>query len=232
MKKITYFAAIVAACVSFNSCSMLGGSQNGSNSGSAAGAILGSAVSGLAGNSANGNGSNLQQAGSGILGSLMSTLLGGATTNKQSILGTWTYKGPEVRFESENLLSQVGGTVVSNKIQSTLDGQLSKLGMKAGQSTFTFNNDGTVVATLGNKKTTGKYTYDSKNQTVTMSGAMGLTNATCTVVVQGNVMYLLFDSSKLLSIASSLSGASSATSSLSSLLANYKGMKLGWSMTK
>lgn len=230
MKKFSVLAAVVAACLMFSSCSMLGGA-NGSNAGSAAGTLLGGAAnSGLLGG--NGNNSNLAQTGGNILGSLMSTLLGGATTNKQTILGTWSYKASEVRFESENLLSQVGGTVVSNKIQSTLDGQLSKIGMKAGQSTFTFNEDGTVIATLGGKKTTGKYTYDSKNQTITMSGAMGLTNVTANVVVQGNVMYLLFDSSKLLSIASSLSGASSTTSSLASLLGNYKGMKLGWSMTK
>lgn len=220
MKKITVFAAIVAACVTFTSCSMLGGA-NGSSATPAAGSLLGGS-----------NAGSLAQSGSSILGSLMSTLLGGATTNKQSILGTWTYKAPEVRFESENILSQVGGTVVSNKIQNTLDGQLSKLGMKAGQSTFTFNNDGTVIATLGNKKTTGKYTYDSKKQTITMSGALGLTNATCNVVVTGNVMYLLFDSSKLLSIATTLSGATGTTSTLASLLGNYKGMKLGWSMTK
>lgn len=226
MKKFSVLAAVVAACLMFSSCSMLGGA-NGSKAGSATGTMLG----GLA-NGGGTNASNLAQTGGNILGSLMSSLLGGATTNKQTILGTWTYKAPEVRFESENLLSQVGGTVVSNKIQSTLDGQLSKIGMKAGQSTFTFNEDGTVIATVGNKKTTGKYTYDSKNQTITVSGAMGLTNMTATVIVQGNMMYLLFDSSKLLSLATSLSGATSATSSLTSLLGNYKGMKLGWSMTK
>lgn len=225
MKKIGVFAAVVAACVSFTSCSMLGSSA----AGAAANALLANSNGTAAGSNVN---SSLVQGGGNILGSLLSTLLGGATTSQQSILGTWTYKAPEVRFESENLLSQVGGTVVSSKIQSTLDGQLSKLGMKAGQSTFTFNQDGTVEISLGSKKTTGKYTYDSKNKTITMTGAMGLTNATCTVAVTGNVMYMLFDSSKLLSIASSLSGASGATGSLASLLGNYNGMKLGWSMTK
>jgi len=46
------------------------------------------------------------------------------------------------------------------------------------------------------------------------------------------VMYLLFDSSKLLSIATNLGTSNSSLSSLTSLLGNYSGLKLGWSMKK
>ena len=227
MKKFTYMAAIIAAAFSLSSCNM-GGSQRatsnntGASAGAALGSILGSTLGGATGSTAG-------QAGGGILGSLLSTLLGNATTNKQTIIGTWTYKAPEVRFESENVLSQIGGTVVSSKIQSALGSQLKKIGLQEGKSTFTFNQDGSLVVTMGNKKTTGKYTYNSSNHTITMTGALGLTNTTCTVAVTGNVLYLLFDSSKLLNMATQLS---SVSSTLSSLLGNYNGLKLGWSMTK
>ena len=221
MKKIIYMAALFAASILMNGCTTTGASNNGAALGTALGSVLGGA-----------NGSTAAQNGRNILGSLLSTLLGGATTNKQTIIGTWTYKAPEVRFESENILSQVGGTVVSNKIQSTLGSQLKKIGLQEGKSTFTFNSDGTMVVTMGSKKTNGTYTYNSSNQTITMTGALGLTNTSCTVAVTGKTMYLLFDSNKLLAFATKLSSASSTTNALSSLLGNYKGLKLGWSMTK
>lgn len=233
MKKTTLFTTIMTACLTLSSCGLGTGSGAGigssNNTGASAGAAIGSAVgTALGGN----NGSTLGQAGGNILGSLLSTLLNGATTNKQTILGTWTYKAPEVRFESENILSQIGGTVISNKIQTTLGTQLNKLGLKEGKSTFTFNQDGTVIVTMGSKKTTGKYTYNSTNKTITMTGALGLTNMTATVAVTGKMMYLLFDSSKILGMFQQIGKASSSTSSLASLLGNYSGMKLGWSMTK
>lgn len=228
MKKYTFIATLLSAALTMSSCGM-GTSGLGSNNNTNTGAALGQVLGGTLGGN---TGSALGQTGGGVLGSLLGSLLGGATTNKQTIVGTWTYKAPEVRFESENVLSQIGGAVASNKIQSALGSQLSKIGLQEGKSTFTFNNDGTLVVTMGNKKTNGTYTYNSNNQTITMTGALGLTNTTCTVAVTGNVMYLLFDSSKLLNIASKLSTASSVTSTLSSLLGNYTGMKLGWSMVK
>lgn len=230
MKKLFKMATLMIAVFTMSSCG-LGTTGLGSNANS--GASAGSALGALAGSALGGStGSALGQTGGGVLGSLLSTLLGNATTNQQTLIGTWIYKSPEVRFESENILTQIGGTVASSKIQSTLGNQLTKIGLKEGQSSFTFNQDGSLVVTMGGKSTTGKYTYDASKHTVTMTGTLGLSTLNATVAVQGNICYLLFDSSKLLSIATNLSTSSSATSALSSLLGNYSGMKLGWSMTK
>ena len=53
---------------------------------------------------------------------------------------------------------------------------------------------------------------------------------TCTVSVQGNQLYMLFEADKLLAVATSLS--SKTASSISSLLGSYSGLKLGWVMTR
>ena len=66
--------------------------------------------------------------------------------------------------------------------------------------------------------------------TMTLTGVLGLAQMTCTVSVQGNQLYMLFEADKLLSIATSIS--SKSASSLSSLLKSYTGLKLGWVMTK
>lgn len=222
MKKMIYMAAMVASSLLMTSCFSTGGNA------------LGGLASAMTGNAASTTttSSTLAQGTSGIVGNLLSTLLGGAATNQKTIVGTWTYQAPEVRFESENVLSQLGGTLASNKIESMLDTQLQRIGMTKGKSSFTFNSDGTMSVTVNGKTTKGTYTLDSKTKTITITGVMGLTKTSCTVAVQGNTMYMLFDTDKILSLATKISSASSATSTLSSLLGNYNGMKLGWSMTK
>lgn len=212
MKKFKAIAAIIAASLSLTSCGL--GTTSSTSTTQATGNIL--------------NGT-LQTAGSGLLGSILGSLLGN-TTSLQSLAGTWTYSNPKVVFESENVLSQIGGQVVSNSIEKKLGDQLSKMGFTAGKSVLVLNTDNTCSLTLGTKTATGTYSYDSSSNKLTMTGALGVGQVTCTVSVVGNELYMLFDADKLLAIATSLQTKN--TSTLSSLLKNYTGLKLGWAMTK
>lgn len=171
------------------------------------------------------------QATSNLLGSVLGALLGNTTT-VESIEGTWTYSAPKIVFESENVLAKIGSSVASSKIESTLSQQLERIGFKAGKSTLTFAEDGTCVLTLNDKTMKGTYTYDAKNNAMSITGALGVTKVNCTCSVVGNEMYLLFDANKLLTMATTLSGKSNLTSSLTSLLGNYSGLKIGWTMKK
>ena len=206
MKKIKSFAAIVAASLTLASCGL-----------------------GTTGTTTSDNNSSIQQVGGDILGTILGSLLGG-TTSQQSLIGTWTYYGPKVVFESENILSQLGGQVVSSNLEQKLGTQLSKMGFSAGKSTLVLNNDGSCTLTLGKRALTGTYAYDNSTNKLTLTSVLGVGQMTCTVSVQGNQLYMLFDADKLLSVATSLS--SKNTSSLSSLLQSYTGLKLGWAMTK
>lgn len=207
MKKIRSFAAIVAASLTLASC---GFGTTGTTT-------------------TNTDTSALQQTGAGVLGTLLGTLLGN-TTSQQSLVGTWTYYGPKVVFESENILSQLGGQVVSSNLESKLGTQLQKMGFSAGKSKLVLNSDNSCTLALGTKSWPGTYVYDSSSHKLTMTGVLGLAQLTCTVSVQGNQLYMLFEADKLLSVATSLSSKSSST--LSSLLNSYSGLKLGWTMTK
>ena len=206
MKKIKSFAAIVAASLTLASCGL-----------------------GTTGTTTTDNNSSIQQVGGDILGTILGSLLGG-TTSQQSLIGTWTYYGPKVVFESENILSQLGGQVVSSNLEQKLGTQLSKMGFSAGKSTLVLNNDGSCTLTLGKQALTGTYAYDNSSNKLTLTSVLGVGQMTCTVSVQGNQLYMLFDADKLLSVATSLS--SKSTSTLSSLLQSYTGLKLGWAMTK
>lgn len=211
MKKILSIAAIVAASLTLSSCGFgtTGTTTNTTATSTAAG--------------------TLQQAGTNILGTLLGSLLGN-TTSQQTLVGAWTYSGPKVVFESENILSQLGGQVLSSNLESKLGTQLSKLGFSAGKSVLTLNNDGSCSLALGTRTLPGTYVYDANSHKLTMTGVLGVGQMTCTVSVQAGQLYMLFDADKLLNVATSL--GSKSTSTLGSLIQSYSGLKLGWAMTR
>lgn len=206
MKKIKSFAAIIAASLTLASCGL-----------------------GTTGTTTNDSNATLQQAGTDLLGTVLSSILGN-TTSQQSLVGSWTYYGPKVVFESENILSQLGGQVISSNLEQKLGTQLSKMGFSAGKSKLTLNNDGTCTLTLGSKTLNGTYTYDANSHKLMLTDVLGLGQMACTASVQSGQLMMLFEADKLLAVATSIS--SKSTSTLSSLLQSYTGLKLGWAMTK
>ena len=75
--------------------------------------------------------------------------------------GTWTYSGSAVEFESDNLLMKAGGAAAATMAENKLNEQLSKVGIKEGQMSFTFNADSTFTSTVGKKKLNGTYSYNT-----------------------------------------------------------------------
>ena len=176
-------------------------------------------------------------AGTSILNDLLGSLLS-KTITERSFIGTWTYQTPEVRFESEDLLSKAGGSVMASTIEKNLDSYLSKVGITKGVTTFTFKSDKTyTIQTKGKTISTGTYTYDHSTQTLNMQGTFGLMNQSCLVGMDGVNLCLLYDADKLLSVmnsaASVLGQANSTLGSVASVFgSNYTGMKVGFSLSK
>ena len=218
MKKIIS-AAIVAASLTLASCTLGTTGQTQQTTTDATSAILGGIL---------GNGT-LQQTGTSVLGTILGNILGGATT-QQSLVGSWTYAGPKLVFESENVLSKIGGQVLSNNLEQKLGTYLEKMGFKAGKSVLTFANDGNCSLTLGSKTLPGTYTYDPGTNKLTLNGMFVTGQLPCTVTVQNGQLLMLFEADKLLTIATAVGSKSS--SSIGTLLSSYSGLKLGWAMTR
>lgn len=208
MKNLKSFAAIVAASLTLASCGL-----------------------GTTGTTTTNNTTTdvLTQTGTGILGTILGNILGGTTT-QQTIVGSWTYSGPKLVFESENILSQIGGQVVSNNLEQKLGTYLEKMGFKAGKTTLTLGSDGNCSLTLGSKALAGTYTYEPSTNKLTLTGMFVTGQLPCTVTVQNGQLLMLFEADKLLSIATAV--GSKGSSSLGSVLGSYSGLKLGWAMTR
>ena len=182
-------------------------------------------------------GTDIASAGASILGNLLGSILSNTLT-EQSFVGTWTYQSPQVRFESENLLAQAGGTVVASNIEQKLDGYLAKIGITKGVTSFTFKEDKTfLIATNGKNVASGTYTYDRSNKILNLTSTLGLMNQNCIVGMDGTNLCLLYDADKLLTVmntvGATLGKTNSTLGSISSILGqNYTGMKVGFSLSK
>lgn len=155
-------------------------------------------------------------------------------TNKVTdITGTWTYNGSAVSFESDNLLNKAGGVAAASVVEEKMNTQLAKVGIKAGSTSFTFNDDGTFSALIGKRTVKGTYTYDSSTAIANMKFA-GLLAMNANVTGSSNSISLLFEADKLLQLVTFIGSKVKNTTlkTISSLAESYDGMKLGMEMTR
>jgi len=134
--------------------------------------------------------------------------------------GTWTYSGSAVEFESDNLLMKAGGAAAATMAENKLNEQLTKVGIKEGQMSFTFNADSTFSYNASTKQVDLKY--------------LKLLNLHAKVNCTSNSMDLLFNSDKLLKLMTFLGSKTNSTAlkTVSSLAENYDGMMLGFGLKK
>lgn len=121
------------------------------------------------------------------------------TTESIDMTGTWSYKGSAVEFESDNLLMKAGGAAAATMAENKLNEQLSKIGIKDGQMSFTFNADSTFTSTVGKKTLKGTYSYNASTKQVDLK-YLKLLNLHAKVNCSSSSLELLFNSDKLLKL--------------------------------
>lgn len=155
-----------------------------------------------------------------------------------SIEGTWAFVGPDCKFESDNLLAKAGGEVAAKQVEEKMSGILSTLGFKEG-TTYTFNADSTYTSVVGGRTTTGTYSYNAESGDLTLKTRLGIKmNMVASKGLTGDKLSLFFKADKVMSLAQSILGKVSTTSSnaavstANSLLNEYDGLLLGFEMEK
>lgn len=156
----------------------------------------------------------------------------GANNNVQ-LEGTWSYTGSAIEFESDNLLMKAGGAAASSVAESKLDEQLSKVGIKPGQVSFTFNADSTFTTNVSGKSMKGTYSYNANDKQLQLKVAK-LLNINAKLTYNTSDLDLLFNSDKLLKLIVFLSKQTSSSSlkAISSIAESYDGMLLGLELKK
>lgn len=153
--------------------------------------------------------------------------------SSQDFTGTWKYEGIDIKFKSSNLLKKAGGNVAANKMEKNLDESLRKMGFEPGITTFTFNSDSTFTNVTNGRKMSGKYTYDSSTDYITLK-YMGHVPIKAKVSGSGSKMSLLFEASGFLSMVTFIGSHSgiSIIKGVTSILNSYDGMMVGMELRK
>ena len=170
----------------------------------------------------------------GTVTDVIGDLLGSSKITEKNLAGTWVYTQPCVAFESENVLSNIGGSVASSKVEEKLKKALEKAGIKSGKVTITFNTDKTFAMKVSKKSLSGTYEIDGSNVILNFtSPARSIkTNAKISL----GTFQLAMNADKMLEIVNTIATKASAYSSqmatISSVLSQYNGMYLGMKFNK
>lgn len=95
----------------------------------------------------------------------------GGKLTQYALVGTWNYSAPGVKFEGNDLLSQLGGSALEGTVKSQLDKVYQTVGIKPGAGSVTFGKDGAFSTQMGNYKLSGTYTFDPSTHVAAMKFA-------------------------------------------------------------
>lgn len=221
MKKISILVAGVV-CMLTTGCGSLGSGMLGGNTGTASTSSTGDVLGSILGSVTNGE----------TIGNVLGSVIGLNKVSQEQLYGTWKYSGPGCAFTSNNALAKAGGEVMATQIEQKLEAQYSKLGLNAGNTAITFNENGTFAAKVGGRSWNGNYTYDASTGAINMKGL--LLNLSGFITRNGSGISVLFESKKLLSLVQTVSALSGNTtlSTIGDLSKNYDGVRLGFDMSK
>ena len=206
MKKMTFLYSLFVATIMLTGCGTTVGQQ-----------VLTDILTG-------------QQTGSvDAIGNVLGSVLNASTkpTQKQ-LIGSWTYYQPGCAFTSDKLLAQAGGEVVAAQIKTKLEPTYQRLGVRSGNTSVVFKEDGTFSASFAGKAFSGTYTYDQGTAKVTMKSLLLTLNCYAKRNVSG--IGLLFESSKLLQMLQVISAMSgdAAIQTVGDVSKSYDGLRLGF----
>ena len=163
-------------------------------------------------------------------------LTGGKLT-EAALIGTWNYTAPAVKFESDNVLSELGGTAIESTITGKLETGYAFVGIKEGAASFIFNNDNTFTAVLGKAKNlSGTYEFDASNHEITLVFSSGskfnLGTLNGHVYLSGSELQLVFPVTKLVNVITAIGSKVSSLQTIASLLEKYKEVYIGFAFAK
>lgn len=181
---------------------------------------------------------------------ILGTILGNSLTlSYEALEGTWNYEGVACVLESEEALSNIGGTLVTATLEEKLDEKLALIGVSKGNCSFTFSKDSTCVINVGGYNLNGKYRLNVEEKVIDFTFMYDKLPLKTYVSYEIQSIDIVFKADRLLSfiknVASYISNngaaggqqgqlqaAIQAVGAMGTLLENYDSMMLGAKLSK
>ena len=186
--------------------------------------VAGTAISKTTGNSTAGD----------VASDLIGNLLGTSKVSEKSLVGTWSYNQPCVAFESEDVLTTLGSSMVSKKVESTMQKGLTKVGFTSGKVVMTLKEDKTGTIEFNGKNIIVNWAVDGSDLKLTFP--IVDKGVTMNAKLTGSELQLAMKADKLLTLLNTITEKTSTVNSslgtLNTLTKNVKGMYMGLKFTK
>lgn len=175
------------------------------------------------------------------VGNLINSVAGVVYSAPVSLNGTYTYDGIAIGVGSSEggLVSNLAGSAVTSGLETKADEQLSKLGLRKGSFTITFNSsDETFTCNILGVPLSGKYKVGGSEKTVTLTFGKNINYLSMTGNLESglNSCRMVFQADKLLTllkkVASIAGTSSSGIGSLTKLADGYDQFKIGFKLKK
>lgn len=160
-------------------------------------------------------------------------------TDTMNITGIWKYVKPDVKFDSDDLLSKAGSELAAAKAEEHLQNVLTKIGINES-SVFTFNSDSTYTIQTSKRTLQGTYTINKETHEMVMTSRLKL-HFTAQIgwsILKPNSLFIRFKADKLMSLVKHISGTIAQKSTnksinlANSMLNKYDGLTLGLELKK
>ena len=169
-----------------------------------------------------------------ILSGAVKQVVGDKATTETSLIGTWTYVGPDCQLKGDDLLKNIGGDAAGVEVEKKMEPIYEKAGLNTIQ--YTFNEDKTCSYTIKGKKVEGTYVFDPEAKTITIQAGRLKVKTVAHVVTLGSNMSFVFDANKIFSVVKTITGATSSlnasASAINKLLDEFDGMMVGFELKK
>ena len=169
-----------------------------------------------------------------ILSGAVKQVVGDKATTETSLIGTWTYVGPDCQLKGDDLLKNIGGDAAGVEVEKKMEPIYEKAGLNTIQ--YTFNEDKTCSYTIKGKKVEGTYVFDPEAKTITIQAGRLKVKTVAHVVTLGSNMSFVFDANKIFSVVKTITGATSSlnasASAINKLLEEFDGMMIGFELKK
>ena len=153
--------------------------------------------------------------------------------------GSWQYVKPDIKLQSDDILSQAGSELAAAKIEERMLDVLTKLGFNE-RTVFTFNADSTYVMTTDKRTLEGTYTFNKATREIVMTSRLQLqfTAILDQNILKPDLLSIRFNADKLMAFVKHVSGTLAQKSTYKSaamanaLLSKYNGLTIGFELKK
>lgn len=159
----------------------------------------------------------------------------GGKLTQYALVGTWNYTGPGVKFEGNDLLSQLGGPALDNAVKTQLEKVYLMAGIQPGAGAVTFEKEGALSAQMGKIQLSGTYAFDPATHVATLSikrEKLDLGAVPGNVYLDGANLVLVFPVTKIIEVVKKHGSNISGAEGIVSLLENYKNVYVGFEFTR